>query len=206
VAGHPLAFQLHLETTKEFAGSAQAAECPRLRPRQGQRLPAQASPRLAFTLVSAYHDVSSEDGALLRTRFSSGVDGRPAVCAGHVMSTGRHAADFTIVSFQDLSIGLARPDIDVTTTNAYARKKFWGLHGNNGGLYHAFTAKKWTGQEPFGTGDVVGLLLDCDAGTLAVKKNGKFLGVAATGLTGELCWAASMYADATIRIAAADGW
>jgi hypothetical protein len=34
---------------------------------------------------------------------------------------------------------------------------------------------------------VVRLLLDCDAGTLAVKNNGKRLGVAATGLTGELC-------------------
>jgi hypothetical protein len=34
---------------------------------------------------------------------------------------------------------------------------------------------------------VVGLLLDCDAGRLTVKNNGKRLGVAATGLTGELC-------------------
>jgi hypothetical protein len=44
----------------------------------------------------------------------------------------------------------------------------------------------------FKQGDVVGLLLDCDAGTLTVKKNGRRLGVAATGLTGEFCWALAM--------------
>ena len=39
MAQHPLAFQLHYETTKDFAESAQAAACPRRRPRTGQRLP-----------------------------------------------------------------------------------------------------------------------------------------------------------------------
>ena len=55
---------------------------------------------------------------------------------------------------------------------------------------------------------MVGLLLDCDAGTLTVKKNGKRLGVAATGLAGELCWAAALRSLCSIRIAAAaaDGW
>jgi hypothetical protein len=41
---------------------------------------------------------------------------------------------------------------------------------------------------------VLRLLLDSDAGTLTVKKNGTLLGVAVTtGLTGDLCWAVSMY-------------
>ena len=40
----------------------------------------------------------------------------------------------------------------------------------------------------FAVGDVVGLLLDCDAGTLTVKKNGKRLGVAATSITGRICY------------------
>jgi hypothetical protein len=39
---------------------------------------------------------------------------------------------------------------------------------------------------------VLRLLLDSDAGTLTVKKNGTLLGVAVTsGLTGDLCWAVS---------------
>ena len=51
---------------------------------------------------------------------------------------------------------------------------------------------------------MIGLLLDCDAGTLNVKKNGKRLGVAATGLTGELCWAVLMLRSGKVRIAASD--
>jgi hypothetical protein len=61
-------------------------------------------------------------------------------------------------------------------------------------------------MEGFRQGDVVGLLLDCDAGTLTVKKNGRRLGVAATGLTGEFCWAAVLYTMASVRIAAAAAW
>jgi hypothetical protein len=45
-------------------------------------------------------------------------------------------------------------------------------------------------MQPYGTGDVLRLLLDSDAGTLTVKKNGTLLGVAVpSGLTGDLCWA-----------------
>ena len=69
---------------------------------------------------------------------------------------------------------------------------------------HAGGFDKWAGMQRFGKGDVVGLLLDCDAGTLTVKKNGKRLGVAATGLTGELCWAVCICEDASVAIASAD--
>ena len=60
-----------------------------------------------------------------------------------------------------------------------------------------------------GWASVVGLLLDCDAGTLTVKKNGVRLGVAKTGLTGEWCRAASLCQrrgaeTRSVRIAAAD--
>ena len=52
---------------------------------------------------------------------------------------------------------------------------------------------------------MVGLLLDCDAGTLTVKKNGARLGVARTGLTGEWCWAVTMEGGGNaVRIGAAD--
>jgi hypothetical protein len=55
---------------------------------------------------------------------------------------------------------------------------------------------------PYKQGDVIEMLLDCDAGTLTIKKKeqatgmknfgGEKNGVAVTGLTGEFCWAASM--------------
>ena len=50
------------------------------------------------------------------------------------------------------------------------------------------------------------LLLDSDAGTLTVKKNGTLLGVAVTsGLTGDLCWAMSVFkAGDSVRIKAVD--
>ena len=62
------------------------------------------------------------------------------------------------------------------------------------------------GQQGYGTGDVLRLLLDSDAGTLTVKKNGTLLGVAATsGLTGDLCWAVSCcYEGNSVRIKAVD--
>jgi hypothetical protein len=210
VAGHPLAFNMLYETTIEFAESAQAAACPRRRPRQGQRLPAQVSQRLTFTRVSAEHyDVSVESGALLQAK--EGCSYRAAVCVGHVVSTGRHAVEFTVVKgVAGTFVGLARPDIDVQKPDAYKLKQFWGLHTGNGYLYHAGGCNLWAGKEGFEQGDVVGLLLDCDAGTLAVKKNGKRLGVAATGLTGNFCWAAALHSPTDgsridrIRIAAAD--
>ena len=50
------------------------------------------------------------------------------------------------------------------------------------------------------------LLLDSDAGTLTVKKNGTLLGVAVTsGLTGDLCWAVACYSSSnSVRIKVVD--
>ena len=80
---------------------------------------------------------------------------------------------------------------------------FWGL-SEDGRLVHKDVLRYWEGQQPFEEGDVMGLLLDCDAGTLTVKKNGVRLGVAFTGLTGELCWAVLMVHAGKVRIAASD--
>jgi hypothetical protein len=53
---------------------------------------------------------------------------------------------------------------------------------------------------------VLRLLLDSDAGTLTVKKNGTLLGVAVTsGLTGDLCWAVTCCGeDGSARIKVVD--
>jgi hypothetical protein len=53
----------------------------------------------------------------------------------------------------------------------------------------------WMGRPGFGKGDVVGLLLDCGAGTLAVTRNGEPRGTAATGPAEEFCWAAAMLSE-----------
>jgi hypothetical protein len=42
-------------------------------------------------------------------------------------------------------------------------------------------------------GDHIGLLLDLDQGSMTVYKNDERLGVMATGLSGEYCWAVSLW-------------
>jgi hypothetical protein len=101
---------------------------------------------------------------------------------------------------------------------AWKSDKFWGIDMKSGQSFHNNESHVWTRAErgrgrlvvdgwPAGAGDAVSLLLDCDAGPLAVKMTGKHLGVAAAGLTGELCWAAALSpsdAPASARIVERD--
>ena len=50
-------------------------------------------------------------------------------------------------------------------------------------------------QPAVAEGDVIGLLLDLDVGSMTVYKNGERLGVMSgeTVLSGEYCWAASLH-------------
>jgi hypothetical protein len=51
-------------------------------------------------------------------------------------------------------------------------------------------------------GDRIGLLLDLDQGSMTMFKNGRRLGVMATGLSGEYCWAALLGWGSAVRIGA----
>jgi hypothetical protein len=220
VAKHPLTLELLQETHQSFAQPGDAAACRRQRPRKGQVLGGSALlqkvPLLAFTRFSGTH--ATYTGGILRGTLHA--RDQAAVCAGHVMKSGLHAAEFTIVSDividpgypedDRVIVGLARPWVDVNAEDAYSTDHFWGLDGSDGYVYHGdddtgFWWSHWEGSERFGAGDVVGLLLDCDAGTLTVKKNGRRLGLAATGLPGELCWAVCLSrAGAGVRIASVE--
>jgi hypothetical protein len=84
-----------------------------------------------------------------------------------------------------------------------------GINSGSGKLAHEnANPEYWEGHKTFGAGQVLGLLLDCDAGTLTVKLDGVRLGVAATRLDGEWCWAAKLAnggdPEPKVRIAAAD--
>ena len=135
----------------------------------------------------------------------------PAVCVGHVMATGRHAVEFTVVEKgYELHLGIARPTIDLEGSQCYDGPDFWAVSSEGYGVHNGKFDQNWPGNAAIGNlklknGCVVGLLLDCDAGTLTVKKNGVRIGVSQTGLTGAFCWSAAM-ADKTtrVRIAAAD--
>ena len=133
---------------------------------------------------------------------------RPALCHERVMNRGRSCAEFTMVRAMDMAIGVGRPMLDVNDRDAEETSEFWGIHSHDGTLYHHNNSddQDWEGMQGYDTGDVLRLLLDSDAGTLTVKKNGTLLGMAVTsGLTGDLCWAVSMYGtDISARIKEVD--
>jgi hypothetical protein len=108
------------------------------------------------------------------------------------MNSGQSCAEVTVVQRVGVMIGVGRPTLDVNREDAYDTADFWGMHNYNGRLYHSGNAQNWQGRQSYDAGDVLRLLLDSDAGTLTVKKNGTLLGVAVpSGLTGDLCWAVS---------------
>ena len=208
MAQQPQAFTLISEMLPAFAASADAAACPRLRPRKGQRLGGTTSQALVLSFArwsGNYYAVSGGNATTLRSKADAA--DHAAVCAWHVMTAGRHAAEFAVGKVSDVMLGLARPGVDVNEKRAWRTDEFVGISDAAGYIYTEDDFHHWDGQKSFKQGDVVRLLLDCDAGTLSVKKNGERLGVARTGLTGEWCWAAAMDGTAgasEIRIAAAD--
>merc|ERR1711957_607715 len=58
----------------------------------------------------------------------------------------------------------------------------------------------WKGRERIPFDSVLGLLLDLDAGTLAVYKDGRRLGVLKRGLTGDYCWMATIWKSCRVTI------
>jgi hypothetical protein len=197
-----LGLELMLECTAHFAASDAAAACPRLRRRKGTKelvLP------LAFTALSQEHYAVSEGGSLLMS--TANPNYRAALCRERVMNSGRSCAEVTVVRKGGaMMVGVGRPTLDLNPANAYNSADFWGVGGYDGALYHSGGCQGWQGAQDYGTGDVLRLLLDSDAGTLTVKKNGSLLGVAVTsGLTGDLCWAVSCWSTSdSVRIKALD--
>jgi hypothetical protein len=205
-----LGVELLLECSVGFAGSGAAAACPRLKRRKGTKQPVLP---LGFTALSQqqYEDyyATSEDGALLTATDDPEhrVGWRAALCRERVMNSGQSCAEVTVVrKVGGILIGVGRPTLD-PSAKAWQTADFWGIYGSSGNLWHNNGSQRWQGQQGYNTGDVLRLLLDSDAGTLTVKKNGTLLGVVVTsGLTGDLCWAVAMGAGASgsVRIKALD--
>lgn len=146
-----------------------------------------------------------------------------AIC-NHTMRAGKHYVTFRIGgSRTSVQVGLIRPvkDFDKRKYKSFGllspggwipigkeRTERWG----NGRVYVCllrlksgrcsfggdgrFLTEGWNGQESFHIGDEIGMLLDLDAGTLSVYKNGRRLGVMKDSLryelSGEFSWVASM--------------
>jgi hypothetical protein len=194
--GGALVMQLLVELTPQFAQSDAAASCPRLKRRKGIARPVLP---LAFTALSRQHYTISEDGSSLTS--TDDPIHRPVVCRERVMNSGQSCAEIKVEQTRsgNIMIGVGRPSLDPSAEGAWWREEFWGMESGNGDLCHGYVGRNWQGgdaQEPYGEGDVFRLLLDSDAETLTVKKNGTLLGVMVTGgLAGDLCWAVSCYSE-----------
>eukprot|EP01046_Picozoa_sp_COSAG06_P025160 COSAG06_NODE_2097_length_7603_cov_5.875933_9_plen_308_part_00 len=123
------------------------------------------------------------------------VDTDDAAASTVVMRAGRHFAQFAGVSghLDHVFFGVIRPGWDVEAgTDAQT------VHGHC--FYNPFNGRhmpdyrNWEGRQTAREdGDRIGMLLDLDQGTMTVYKNDERLGVMATGLRGEYCWAVGLY-------------
>eukprot|EP01046_Picozoa_sp_COSAG06_P035403 COSAG06_NODE_3803_length_4890_cov_8.042162_1_plen_322_part_00 len=128
-----------------------------------------------------------------------------------VMRAGRHYAQFTaVVSDNGRHYGVIRPGLDVEAgANAFLVSGNSFYDTSNGGCWEGNrrweSDRSWEGmQTAMEQGDRIGMLLDFDQGSMTVYKNDEWLGVMATGLSGEYCWAVSLYhQDNSVRIEAA---
>ena len=71
----------------------------------------------------------------------------------------------------------------------------WGWDSTRGVVNPTTDTYMWAGAEGYGHKDTVGLRLDVDLGQLEAYKNGRRLGVLATGLRGTFCWYVWIYCE-----------
>ena len=118
------------------------------------------------------------------------------------MRLGRHFAQFTVLVGINMFFGVIRSGWDVEGgANAYDVDGhcFYRTYGG----HRYLGAIDWEGmQTARQQGDRISMLLDLDQGSMTVWKNDVKLGVmAAEGMRGPLCWAATMYRSSeSVRI------
>jgi hypothetical protein len=120
-----------------------------------------------------------------------------------VMRAGCHYYQFTMASGDGMFFGVIRPGWEVEggrdAQSVDGHCFYWTADGERFPGSH-----NWEGRQGAIEGDRIGMLLDLDQGSMTVYKNDERLGVMATGLSGEYCWAMSMgYPEDSARIDAA---
>ena len=139
----------------------------------------------------AHNEVVLTEGGAVATKRGVGFS-RAAACKV-AMCVGRHFAQFTVLrgpsSWPGMMFGLLRPGYDVE--DGANEQEVYGHC-----FYNTFDGKcypgghNWEGRQTAREeGDRIGLLLDLDQASMTVYKNDEWLGVMATGLSGEYSWA-----------------
>jgi hypothetical protein len=141
------------------------------------------------------------------------------------MAEGRHYAEFAVVK-KDRGVQYRerirkRFDMFVGVVPAADAGRVAGLRGGwksepavhmwysgSGAHFQGGRSSEWEGQAGYAQGDVVGLLLDLDTGTLTAYKNGSVLGVMVPTANGKelgagpFCWALDLFCGgAAVRLA-----
>ena len=158
----------------------------------------------------------SEQGAVATKTGAGDYTFRAAASSVPMRGGGRYHAAFTVLKYVGYTLlGV----IQAPTFSARGQvlsgcdvEGKWIVHDIEGHMFYSTgtgrrcpgprDSRSWEGAEGAEEGDTIGLLLDLDEGTLSVYKNGRKLGVMASGLTGVYCWAVSMGSEGdSIRIA-----
>ena len=97
------------------------------------------------------------------------------------VSSSKYYWEFTTLSSNNMMLGAA----DVTANGNYNNGNVFAYYANGGALYGESTGKagSWSGST-LAVGDILGVALDMDNGTLKFYKNNSLIGTAWTGLTG----------------------
>jgi len=133
--------------------------------------------------------VVSSDG---RVASYSGDDNWSTVLGSTPFTSGINSWEVKIVTSSTayIFVGIASSAADLNTFLGGCADG-WGFIGEQA-LYHGREKVKIYG-EPFSAGDVVGVILDFNSGTLSFTRNGKTLGIAFDKIYGELFPAVAFY-------------
>lgn len=179
---------------------------------------------VATTVWTAHHaGITLAEGLGLATRTSGGGyriggggDGfKSAVCGESLMAEGRHYAEFAVVkkTSNNMFVGVvpaaAAGEVTGMTRGWWREPAVHMCQSFNGKHVQGGRYSVWEGRAGFEQGDVVGMLLDFERGTLTVYKNGARLPgemvpnaeVKQLG-AGPFCWAVDMMgAGDAVRVA-----
>jgi hypothetical protein len=109
-------------------------------------------------------------------------DGANFVRGTIAVSSGKWYWEFTTLSSNNMALGV----VETTGTGNLTHSGSYYYYANGGALYGNSSGKagSWSGST-LAVGDVLGVALDMDNGTLQYYKNGSLIGTAWTGLTGK---------------------
>ena len=150
-----------------------------------------------IVFTSADAGVILSDGGSVATDCSTYMEHLPAVCGRVPMRAGVHYVEMVSLQGRTAMYGVVGVNFDPKyRMPAWKSQHAWMFGCFDGSLYHACTYRDWPGMQRTQVDDVVGLLLDLDAGSLAVFVNGVRLGLMVEGgLRGPLYWVADLYSS-----------